>query len=224
MRIGVMGTGDVGRRIASRLVEIGHDVCLGSRTRDHQGAAEWVAAHPERASASDFAGCAAHGELVFLCVKGEHAEAVLRAAGESNLGGKVVVDVTNPLDFSGGFPPRLSVCNDDSAAEQLQRAFGEARFVKALNTVANTIMVAPRALSGPHHLLICGDDADAKALVQGVLMELGWAAEELIDLGGLDNARGTEAYLLLWTRLYRALGTGDFNIRIVRADVPQEVH
>jgi 8-hydroxy-5-deazaflavin:NADPH oxidoreductase len=140
----------------------------------------------------------------------------LRAAGDRNLEGKILIDAGNPLDFSKGMPPVLSVCNDDSLGEQIQRAFPRARVVKALNTVTAGLMVDPAAVAGGEHdLFICGDDADAKAQVTGWLREwFGW--RHVIDVGPISAARGTEMLLPLWIRLMGALGTPMFNFRIVQ--------
>lgn len=214
MKIAVLGTGEVGRRIATRLAGLGHDVCLGSRTADNEAATQW--AKTEGAAHGTFADAASHGALVFNCTKGEHTMAVLEAAGAHALRGKVLVDVSNPLDFSNGFPPSLTVANTDSLAEQIQRAYPDTKVVKALNTMANAVMVDPRSLGGTHHTFLSGDHDDAKDAVRELLGSFGWRAEEIVDLGGLDTARGTEAFLLLWVRMWGALGTGDFNIGIVR--------
>jgi hypothetical protein len=132
------------------------------------------------------------------------------------LDGKVLVDVSNPLDFSGGFPPRLSVCNDDSLGEQVQRAVPGARVVKALNTVNADLMVNPRQLAdGAHTMFLCGDDAAAKAVVRALLEDdFGW--RDVLDLGGLSMARGTEMLLPLWTRVWGALKTPAFSFQVVR--------
>lgn len=211
MDIAVLGTGEVGRRIATALIGAGHAVCLGSRSADHAGGQAWAAEHGGRVAT--FADAAAGAELVFLCTSGQHAVAVVESAG-SGLDGKVLVDLTNPLDFSQGFPPRLFVCNDDSLGERVQRAAPRARVVKALNTVSNTLMLSPGRLPGAHDVLLCGDDADAKSAVADLLTSFGWPAP--IDIGPISGARGLEAWLLLWTRLYAALGTPDFNLSIVR--------
>lgn len=142
--------------------------------------------------------------------------AVLEQAGTSNLAGKILIDLANPLDFSNGFPPSLTVCNTDSLAEQIQRAHPGAKVVKTLNTTNVSVMVDPGRLAGPTDLFVCGDDPDARNQVAAWLTEwFGWG--EAIDLGDLSAARGVEAWLLLWPRLYQALGTADFNIRVVRA-------
>ena len=215
MRIAVLGTGDVGRRIASKLVELGHAVCMGSRSADHEGGLAWVADTGGQASLATFADAAKHGEMVFNCASGQHSLAILSSAAP-HLVGKVLVDVANPLDFSEGFPPKLSVCNDDSLAEQIQRAHPEAKVVKALNTLANPIMVAPRSLPGSHVTLVCGNDEGAKARVAELLQSFGWKRDEILDLGDVTCARGLEMWLPLWVRLYAKLGTGDFNLALVR--------
>jgi predicted dinucleotide-binding enzyme len=199
MRIGVLGTGTVGRTIATKLRELGHDVLVGSRT-----AGEVAVPFPD---------AAAHGELVFNCTAGAASLEALGAAGEENLTGKVLVDVTLPLDFSQGRPPGLFVSNDDSLGEQIQRAFPEARVVKALNTVNAAVMVDP--IPGTN-LFVCGNEEQAKAQVGELLQSFGWPAEAIIDLGDISNARGTEMYLPLWIRLMGALGTARFNIAVVQ--------
>jgi hypothetical protein len=213
MRIGVLGTGMVGQTIATKLVELGHEVTMGARAAGNEKAAEWAAGAGEGASDGSFADAAAHGELIFNCTAGTASLAALSAAGEAELSGKVVVDVANPLDFSQGMPPTLSIVNDDSLGEQIQREFPDARVVKALNTVNAGVMVT--GIEGTH-LFICGDDESAKEQVTELLGDFGWPADSVIDLGGIDAARGTEMYLPLWLRLMGALGTPQFNIGIVR--------
>lgn len=216
MRVAVLGTGQVGRTIGSRLVGDGHEVVLGSRTADNAAAAEWAAQAGEGASHGTFAHAAATGEIVFNATPGGVSLDVLAAADAANLAGKILIDVANPLDFSGGFPPTLTACNTTSLGEQIQAAHPDAKVVKALNTMHCTVMVDPGKLSGTHHVFVCGDDGDAKAAVTDLLAEWGWPGEAVIDLGDITNARGTEMYLPLWVRTYAALGTGDFNIGIVR--------
>ena len=199
MRIGVFGTGTVGRTIAAKLQELGHDVLVGSRTAGDD--------------AVPFADAAAHGELVFNCTAGAASLEALGAAGEENLTGKVLVDVTLPLDFSQGSPPQLFVCNDDSLGEQIQRAFPEARVVKTLNTVNAAVMVDPIPDT---NIFVCGNEDGAKAQVGELLQSFGWPADAIIDLGDISNARGTEMYLPLWIRLMGALGTAHFNITVVK--------
>jgi predicted dinucleotide-binding enzyme len=203
MRIGVLGTGMVGSTIAAKLRELGHDVRIGSREAG-EGKVE-------------FAEAAAFGELLFNCTSGAHSLEALEAAGEENLAGKVLVDVANALDFSRGRPPFLAVVNTDSLGEQIQRAFPAARVVKALNTMNCDVMVDPGKLSGGHNVFVCGDDAEAKLRVSGLLEDIGWPAESILDLGGIEAARGMEMYVVLWLRVYMALGSGDFNIALVRA-------
>jgi predicted dinucleotide-binding enzyme len=213
MKHAILGTGTVGQALAGRLLGLGHEVRMGSRTAGNAAATAWAAAGGAGASAGDFADAAAFGEVVWLAVAGQHALSVVGAAGAA-LDGKVVLDLTNPLDFSKGFPPRLFVCNDDSLGEQIQRAAPRAKVVKALNTLANSLMIDPGKLGAATDVFVAGDDAGAKAAVAAILAELGHSAP--IDVGGIDGARGLEAWLLLWTRLYGALGTAEFNLKLVR--------
>ena len=141
--------------------------------------------------------------------------AALEQAGADNLSAKVLLDIANPLDFSQGMPPTLSVCNTDSLGEQIQRAFPDVKVVKALNTVNADVMVNPAIVPGSHTVFICGDDSAAKARVSELLQSFGWPAADILDLGGISNARGTEMYLPLWLRLYGATGTGHLNIKVV---------
>jgi hypothetical protein len=213
MRIAVLGTGTVGRTIASKLVTLENAVRMGSRTPENPSAAAWVAATGPGASQGTFADAATWGEAVWNCTSGRASIDALAAAGAEALEGKVLVDLSNPLDFSRGFPPTLSVCNDDSLAERIQRAFPAAKVVKTLNTCNAALMVDPARLPGDHAVFLSGDDAGAKATVEGWLRAFGW--RQVIDLGDLSTARGTEMWLPLWVRLYGKLGHADFNLSIV---------
>jgi len=214
MKVGVLGTGSVGRAIADKLLALGHEVTMGSRWAESEALLEWLDGADESGRGGTFAEAAAAGELLFNCTAGEASLDALAAAGAENLAGKVLVDVANPLDFSQGMPPTLSVPNDDSLGERIQAAFPEARVVKALNTVNNQVMVDPGRLPGVHNVFVCGGDAEAKATVTALLSEFGWARGSVIDLGGIEAARGTEMYLPLWLRLMSALDTADFNIQV----------
>jgi predicted dinucleotide-binding enzyme len=214
MRIAVLGTGGVGRTIATKLVELGHEVTMGSRSTDSEGLREWLGKTGEGANGGTFADAASGAELIFNCTAGEASLDALAAAGADNLAGKVLVDVANPLDFSQGMPPTLTVCNDDSLGERIQAAFPEARVVKALNTVNAQVMTDPGRLPGTHNIFVCGNDEGAKTTVRELLQGFGWPAEAIVDLGGIEAARGTEMYLPLWLRLMGALGTADFNIQV----------
>lgn len=214
MRIAVLGTGSVGRQIAGKLVELGHEVTMGSRSADGEALREWVEETGGTAAGGSFADAVAASELVFNCTAGTASLDALAAAGADNLAGKVLVDVANPLDFSGGMPPTLSVCNDDSLGERIQAAFPEAKVVKSLNTVNHQVMADPGRLTGTHNVFVCGEDEGAKATVTGLLVALGWPPESIVDLGGIAAARGAEMYLPLWLALMGALGSADFNIQI----------
>jgi predicted dinucleotide-binding enzyme len=205
----------VGSTLAGKLVALGHEVKMGAREPGNEKAKAWASGAGKGASSGSFAEAAAFGEMVLSCTLGEKALDALRAAKQENLEGKVVVDVSNPLDFSKGMPPRvLTGRNGESLGEQIQDAFPGARVVKALNTVNAAVMVDPRRVGGETDLFVCGNDAAAKERVAGLLKELGWM--RVHDLGPIVAARGTEAYLLLWLTLMGALKTADFNVRIVR--------
>ncbi|HET6146809.1 MAG TPA: NAD(P)-binding domain-containing protein [Polyangia bacterium] len=215
MKIGVLGTGIVGTTIASKLVQLGNDVKMGSRGAGNEKAVAWTRSNGARASEGSYADAAAFGELLFNCTSGTGSLPALQAAGAANLGGKVLVDVSNPLDFSKGMPPSLSVCNTDSLAEQLQRAFPSIKVVKALNTMTAAIMVNPGLIKDEHDVFLCGNDAGAKGQVSELLTGgFGW--QHVIDLGDLTAARGLEMALPLWLRLYGALQSPMFNFHIAR--------
>jgi predicted dinucleotide-binding enzyme len=216
MRIGVLGTGIVGRTLGTKLVEVGHDVKMGSRQAGNEHAREWVTSVGERAGEGSFSDAAAFGELVINATPGEVSLGVLNAAGEAHLEGKVLVDVSNPIDHESGFPPALTVCNTDSVGEQIQRAFPRARVVKTLNTVTAAIMVNPALLAGDHLVFVSGNDPAAKQQVGELLESFGWPSQDIVDLGDISSARGAEAYLLLWLRLWTKVGTVLFNIGLVQ--------
>jgi predicted dinucleotide-binding enzyme len=214
MRIAVLGTGGVGRTIATKLVELGHEVTMGSRSAGSEGLREWLGEAGDAASGGTFADAASVAELLFNCTSGSASLDALAAAGAENLAGKVLVDVANPLDFSQGMPPTLTVCNDDSLGERIQAAFPETKVVKALNTVNAGVMTDPGRLPGTHNVFVCGNDEEAKATVAELLQGFGWPRESIVDLGEIGAARGTEMYLPLWLRLMGALGTAEFNIQV----------
>ena len=216
MKVGVLGTGMVGRAIATKLVAVGHETMMGSRTPDNEAASAWVAETGATASHGTFADAAAFGALVVNCTAGSASIDALALAGAEALTGKVVLDLANPLDHSAGFPPTLFVSNTDSLGERIQRAFPDAKVVKSLNTMNCDVMVEPTLVPGDHVVFVSGDDAGAKAEVTSLLESFGWPPDRVIDLGGIETARGPEQYLPLWLRLYSALGTGAFNIAIAR--------
>lgn len=214
MKIGVLGTGMVGKSIASKLVELGHEVRMGSRSATSEAGAAWAADAGANASFGTFSDAAYHGELLFNCTNGMASIAALESCDGAALAGKVLIDVSNPLDFSKGMPPTLFVCNDDSLGEQIQRTFPDLKVVKTLNTVNANVMVNAALLPGAHDLFISGNDADAKAQVKSLLSsEFGW--KTFHDLGDITTARGTEMYLALWIRMYGAVGSPMFNVHVV---------
>jgi predicted dinucleotide-binding enzyme len=206
MKIGVMGTGVVGKAIASKLVALGHDVMMGSRTADNPKATGWANQAVPRGRAGTFADTVAFGELVFNCTHGDISVAALQAAGTENLNGKIVIDVANIL------PPVEGV--SESLGEQIQKAFPLARVVKTLNTINCEVMVNPGKLSASHTVFLSGNDEGAKKAVRSLLEAFGWS--DILDLGDITTARASERYLPLWLAAAKSLGTVAFNVKIVR--------
>jgi 8-hydroxy-5-deazaflavin:NADPH oxidoreductase len=223
MQIAIIGTGIVGRSVGAALARIGHEVTVGTRDpaatmerTDPDGSrpyADWAADHPA-VSLALFPEAAKRADVVVNATEGAASLAALGAAGDANLAGKVLLDVSNPLDFSEGFPPSFFVSNTDSLAEQIQRTFPDSLVVKALNTVSATVMADPATLAGGATLFVAGNDDDAKHTVLELLAALGHA--DVIDLGDLTAARGLEMHVALWIRLYRVLGTPIFGFKVVR--------
>ena len=224
MKIAVLGTGMVGQALAGRLSSLGHDVAVGTRDpkatlvrTDSDGRpapfATWLAEHPG-VTLGTFAEVAATADVLVNATGGAASLPALEAAGADNLAGKVIIDIANPLDFSQGMPPTLFVKDTDSLGEQIQRAFPEARVVKTLNTLNADLMVDPKSLGEESTVFVSGNDAEAKQLVIELLRSFGHT--DVIDLGDLSTARGTEMLLPIWLRLMGALGTVRFNFKIVR--------
>lgn len=215
MKIGILGTGVVGQTIGTKLVSLGHDVKMGARVAANEKAEKWVKDTGARATHGTFADAAAFGEIVFNCTSGMASLDALRQAGARNLDGKILIDVANPLDFSKGMPPTLSVCNTDSLGEQIQRAFPNARVVKTLNTMNTSVMVDPRLVPGDSDVFVSGNDVAAKAQVTEILKNwFGWRS--VIDLGDITSARGTEMLLPIWLRLWGTFKTPNINFHIAR--------
>jgi predicted dinucleotide-binding enzyme len=226
VRFGILGTGVVGKTIAARLDGMGHEVMVGTRNPEETTSraesdaygnppfSAWQEEHPGVKLAT-FSEAAAHGEMVVNATSGVVSLAALELAGEDNLNGKILVDISNPLDFSQGMPPILSVSNTDSLGEQIQRRFSEARVVKTLHTMNAYLMVDPAQLAGADHtVFVCGDDAEAKQAVTELLRSFGWT--DIVDLGDITAARGTEMLMPIWLRLFGALQKPIFNYKIVR--------
>ena len=226
MRFGILGTGVVGKTIAVRLDGLGHDVIVGTRNPEETlsrtdpdqygnppfGA--WQEEHPE-IRLGTFAEAAAHGDMVVNATAGAVSLEALEQAGEDTLNGKILIDISNPLDFSKGMPPTLLVSNTDSLGEQIQRRFPEAKVVKTLHTMNAYLMVDPAQLAATDHtVFVSGDDAEAKARVSELLRSFGWS--DIIDLGDITTARGTEMVLPIWVRLFGVLQKPIYNFKIVR--------
>ena len=217
MDIGVLGTGIVGRSLATRLVELGHVVTIGARDAADPVAQDWLAGvgTARGARAGTFAEAAAHGALVVNATAGAASVAALRLAGERNLHGKVLIDVANPEESEPGVEFSLLVVNDDSLGEQIQRSFPDAKVVKTLNTVHVEVMTHPERLPEETSVFVAGNDAEAKATATDLLRSFGWRS--IVDVGAISASRGLEMYLPLRRVLAATLGTNALNLRIVRA-------
>jgi len=212
-RIGVLGSGEVGRTLARGFASRGHEVMIGSRDPGKDELAEWLEGDGEGVAAGTFAEAAEHGELLALAVLGVAVVEAIEQAGPERFAGKVVIDATNPLDFSEGFPPRLAVGHTDSAGEQVQRAIPEAKVVKALNTIGSHSFVDPRFAQGDPTMFICGDDEGAKATVADALADFGWS--DVVDVGGIGAARELEAVCILWVRVGGLRGAFDHGFKLL---------
>jgi 8-hydroxy-5-deazaflavin:NADPH oxidoreductase len=192
MKVGILGSGDVGKSFARGFGTLGHEVMIGSRSPEKL--AEFVSGLGERVSSGSFDEAARFGDLIILATLGAATEEAINLAGRQNFEHKVVIDATNPLDFSTG-APRLSVGHTDSLGEQVQRTLPDARVVKAFNTVGNPLFFKPQLAGGPPDMFIGGNDADAKTLVTQVCDAFGWG---VIDLGGIDASRHLEPMCMVW--------------------------
>ncbi len=214
MKIGILGTGDVGQALGRGFAQAGHDVKLGARDKANEKAHAWAAKVGARASHGTFADAAAFGEVIVLATLWSGTGNALELAGKDNCKGKVVIDATNPLDFSQGMPPRLALGHTDSGGEQVQRWLPGARVVKAFNTVGNAHMVKPDFPGGPPDLFICGNDDAAKKTVTELVAGLGWPST--IDIGGIDGARLLEPMCILWVAYGIRSGSWNHAFKLLR--------
>lgn len=227
MKISVLGTGMVGRSLAARLTDLDHEVFMGTRdlpaklstpssNQDaEQNFGNWCWSHPS-VTVLNLEELPAETDLYINATNGQASIEALRRVGKMKLTNKVLLDIANPLDFTNGMPPSLSICNTDSLGETIQRTFPESRVVKSLNTMNAHLMVNPALLPDDHSVFLSGDDQEAKSKVRSILQEMGWKNKNIIDLGDIATARGTEMLLPVWLRLWSALGTSEFNFNIVR--------
>ena len=213
MRVGVLGSGQVGQRLAAGFRSRGHDVMIGSRDPAKPELVRWLSGEGAGIEAGTFAAAAAHGELVVLAVLGNAAEQAIAEAGPENFSGKVVIDAMNPLDFSGGFPPKLSIAGEDSLGERVQRALPDARVVKAFNTIGSPYFVDPSFSDGHPTMLIAGDNEDAKRAVADVLADFGWS--QTVDIGGIEGSRELEAICIAWVKIGGARGAWDHGFSLL---------
>ena len=206
MKIGILGTGDVGRALGRGFIALGHEVKMGARSAGHEKALEWVAEMGSRASEGTFADAARFGEMLAMATLGVANPEVVKLAGADAFAGKILIDATNPLDFSKGFPPGLAIAGNDSGGEMLQGLVPKAKVVKAFNTAGNRHFYRPKFTGGPPDMFIAGNDADAKKMVAGLLADFGWGT---VDIGDIAGARYLEAMCIAWVRACGASGNWD---------------
>lgn len=228
MKIGILGTGVVGQTIAEKLVQLGHQVMIGTRDKqltlaktgkDNFGRppfSEWLK-NNSKVQFGTYSEVASFGELLVNATSGTGSLDALKSAGENNLNGKVLLDISNPLDFSKGMPPSLTICNTDSLGELIQRTFPNLKVVKSLNTLTAYLMVNPKLLPEPTNIFLNGNETGAKNEVRNLLTTFGWNDKDIIDMGDIKTARGTEQILPIWVRLWGTLQTPMFNFKIVVA-------
>ena len=233
MKIAVFGTGIVGQVISIRLAGLGHSVTIGTRdvaktlartARDMYGNppfGEWYERNKDSVKLCTYKEAAAPSEIIFNCTMGQGSLDALKQA-DDNFNGKIIVDISNPLDFSKGAPPSLSPVNTDSLGELLQRTFPQAKVVKTLNTMNCFLMVNPAAIEEDHNVFVSGNDVGAKSKVKEILRSFGWKDANVIDLGDITTARATEQLLPIWIRLYTALNNPMFNFKIVVGAAPKK--
>lgn len=206
----------VGTSLGNKLIQLGHNVMMGSRTPDNIKSVEWAAKNGTNASSGTFEDAAFYGEIIFVCTNGSATLEAVKLAGKDNFKGKIVIDVTNPLDFSKGMPPSLipELSNTNSLGEEVQKFLNHSKVVKSLNTVNCDIMVNPEKLTEGTVIFLSGNDSEAKMLVIEILRAFGW--KDIIDLGDIKTARGTEMMIPFWVNLMGTLKTSQFNFKIIK--------
>lgn len=215
-KIGILGTGVVGQTIGSKLIELGYSVKMGSRTANNEKAASWVGKSGANSSAGTFEDAAKFGDIIFLCTKGDVTIDIVKLAKTENFKGKTVIDISNPLDFSKGMPPSLipHLSNTNSLGEEVQKTIPEAHVVKTLNIVNCEVMVNAKKSGGDPTMFVSGNNSESKAEVKSILNQFGW--NDIIDLGDITTARGTEMLLPIWLRIWVATQNGYFAFKVVR--------
>ena len=225
MIISILGTGMVGQSLAQKLQSLGHEIYMGTRDAEKTKArtevnnmtgksfADWLGANSD-IRLRDYAELPDASDLFINASNGEASIKALQAVGKDKLKNKVILDLANPLDFSQGFPPSLSISNTNSLAESIQKEFAESKVVKSLNTMNYELMMNPSKIKGDHSVFLSGNDENAKSRVKGLLQEIGWPEQNIFDLGDISTARGTEMMLPIWLRLYAVLGHSNFNFHL----------
>jgi len=214
MKFAVLGTGAVGRAIASKLINLGHEVMIGSRSAANEKAIDWANNNGAGANSGTFEQAASFGEVIFIATLGTGVLTALQLAKPENFSGKTVIDITNPLDFSNGKTPTLFVGLTDSMGERVQRFIPNANVVKTLNIVNSEVMVNPSLVPGDPDMFVCGNSGEAKQKVISLLSDFGW--KSIIDIGGIESARVMEPFVLLWVKGWLHFQTPYFAMKFLK--------
>jgi predicted dinucleotide-binding enzyme len=221
-KIAILGTGNVGNVIGSKMIQLGYEVKMGSRTANNEKAVNWTKNNGAKAGNGTFEEAAKFADIIFNCTSGQGTMDALKLAGAENLKGKIIIDLANTLDFSKGMPPTLTIVNKDSLGELIQRTYPEVKVVKTLNTMNCNLMMNPSLVAGDHNVFVSGNDDVAKLQVKKLLSSIGWKEHNIIDLGDISTARGTEQLLPIWLRLYGKMGHANFNFNVVAGEAPKK--
>lgn len=229
-KIGILGTGGVSQNLAAKFIKLNYEVMMGTRNVDEKMSSDakdrygnppfkvWYSAN-RNIKIGTFAETAGFGEIIINATKGSESVSTLKSLDLKLFKGKILIDVSNPLDFSFGMPPRLipELCNVNSLGEEVQKIFPAARVVKSFNTMSSDLMVNPGLINGgDHNIFICGNDTEAKGRVKEILISFGWSEVNILDLGDITASRATEMYLPFWLRIAGALKSGAINLKIVK--------
>ncbi len=216
-KIGVLGTGMVGQTIATKLVELGYEVRMGSRLLNNEKAFEWAKPLGDKASFGTFESAASFGNIIFNCTKGDVTLSMLKSLSAASIANKILIDITNPLDFSKGMPPSLisEYANTNSLGEEIQKALPDTKVVKTLNIVSADVMVDPDKTGGEPTMFVCGNDKDAKNETIKILNQFGW--KDILDIGDIKSARGIEMLLPVWIETMMSLDNRYFAFKIIRS-------
>ena len=215
MKYGILGTGNVAQVIGSKLIQLGHEVKMGSRNAKNENALNWAKKNGAKASVGTFSEAAAFGERIFICVQGIHSIEAITLAGPEKFKDKILIDISNPYNYKDGhisLDPKYSIST--CLGEEIQKFLPNTKVVKTLNYLGFNMMTNPSSLVEPITGFYCGNDNKAKEIVNQILHDFGWTDTQ--DLGDISMSRYTEMLGAIWVPLYGQLGTMDWGFRLVK--------